>query len=404
VEASEVKSGNLRAVVVGYAVLLASSYFTLAQELKSPTQETQRKATEVLVSESREILHGLNEHGISFQGLFVYDWSKEFDYDDDPASGFGRYSFDLSMPVDGKKAFGLEGSAGFVRLKHHLRNFGETDEGAAQVYSNIDAQSRTTLYEIWFEQRLVANKLRLKGGKIDANTEFATVQIAGDFLNSSMGYSPTIMSFPTYPEPKLGINAFLHPTANYGLGLGWFQTAGTGTLFVIEPGVNWNVGQGEHPGRASVGYWRLNGQVDRFDGGYEAGTQGFYAVVEQSGWQHPWVGAHGERKLSTFLQFGEGPGELSAITRHVGGGGVLQAPFGKRWQDSIGIAASWVQFSSSPGAGFELGGELALESYYKANFTRHVAFVQDFQFLRHPGGMRANPDCPVITPRLVISF
>jgi len=30
--------------------------------------------------------------------------------------------------------------------------------------------------------------------------------------------------------------------------------------------------------------------------------------------------------------------------------------------------------------------------------------VQDFQFLHHPGGLRANRDCPVITPRLVVSF
>lgn len=49
-------------------------------------------------------------------------------------------------------------------------------------------------------------------------------------------------------------------------------------------------------------------------------------------------------------------------------------------------------------------GELALESYYKVAFNKHVALVQDFQFLHHPGGVRTNRDCPVITPRLVISF
>jgi carbohydrate-selective porin OprB len=45
-----------------------------------------------------------------------------------------------------------------------------------------------------------------------------------------------------------------------------------------------------------------------------------------------------------------------------------------------------------------------LESYYKVTFNKHIALVQDFQFLRHPGGLRGYGDCPVITPRLVISF
>jgi len=400
-----VNLGSLRVAVLSQAVLLAASYLTFAQEASSSPQGTSNKnATASLVSESREILHGLNEHGISFQGQVVYDWSVEFDHDRDPASGFGRYSFDLSMPVDGRKAFGLEGSAGFVRLKQHMRQFGETYEDAAQLYSNIDAGSRTTLYEIWFEQRLLSNKLRLKAGKIDANSEFAVVQNAADFLNSSMGYSPTIMAFPTYPEPKLGLNVFVHPTTNNGLGVGVFQTAGSGTLAIIEPAHNWNVGRAEHPGRVSVGYWRLNGPVARFDGGQGSGTQGFYSVVEQSGWRHPWMGEHGERKLSTFFQFGHAQGEVSPFTHHVGGGAVLEAPLTERSHDAIGMAATWVRFSSHPSAGFDLRGELALESYYKATINKHIALVQDFQFFHHPGGLSANRDCPVITPRLVISF
>jgi hypothetical protein len=68
----------------------------------------------------------MNDHGLSFQGVLVYDWSKTLADNQDSSGGFGRYSFDLSMPVDGKKLFGLNGSAGLVRLKHHLNNFGET--------------------------------------------------------------------------------------------------------------------------------------------------------------------------------------------------------------------------------------------------------------------------------------
>jgi len=392
-------------LTLGQTVLLAFSHLTFAQDSESSLKgSSDKNGIAMVVSEPRKLLGRLNEHGISFQGLLVYDWSKEFDHEQDPATGFGRYSFDLSMPLDAKKAFGLEGGAGLVRLKQHIRQFGETNEAAEQVYSNIDASSRTTLYEIWYEQRLFSNKLRLKGGKIDANTEFAVVQNAGDFLNSSMGYSPTIMAFPTYPEPKGAINAFLRPTTNNALSVGVFRTAGMGILTMIEPGRNWNIGQGEHPGRASFGYWRENGRMEHFPGGMASGTQGFYSVVEQSGWRHPGMGKQGERKLATFFQYGYAEGQVSSFTHHIGGGAILQAPFTQRSKDSLGIAATHLRFSTEPAAGFDFPSESILEGYYRAPVNKYLALTQDFQFLHHPGGNREERDGPVVTTRLVFSF
>jgi len=352
----------------------------------------------------RQLLHDLNEHGIVPQGVVIYDWSKTLRADQDSGNGFGRYSFDLLVPVDGKKLFGLNGSAAMVRLKHHINVFGETYDGAAQLYSNIDASSRTTLYEIWFEQRLMSDRLRIKAGKIDANTEFAAVQNAGDFLNSSMGYSPTIVTFPTYPEPKPGVAAFMRVRGGYSLGLGVFDAAGSNALSIIEPGRSWNLGKSEHPGRASFGYWRLDGKMTRFDDCVISGAQGFYSVVEQSVLRQPFTQDHGERRASTFLQLGWADGRVSGFTHHVGGGAILEGPLRRRSQDSIGLAATWVRFSSEPKAGFDLQSEFVVESYYKVPFNKHIALVQDFQFLHHPGGLRANRDCPVVTPRLAISF
>ena len=112
----------------------------------------------------------------------------------------------------------------------------------------------------------------------------------------------------------------------------------------------------------------------------------------------------GERRLSTFLQLGSAENQINAITRHAGGGGVLQQPFHGRPQDSIGVAGTWVHFSSAPQAGFSWTGELAAEAYYKATLSSHVAIVQDFQFVHHPGGRKEQGDAAVITPRLLLSF
>jgi porin len=362
---------------------------------------TGQKIAKVATS-GKTLLRDMDRRGISFHETLIFDWSKCMD-SDDAASGFGRYSFDVSAAIDGKKLLGLGGSAALLRLRNHLNNFGENRVGAAQLYSNIDAGERTELYEAWMEQRLLSNKLRLKGGKVDANTEFDTIQTAGDFLNASMGYSPTIVAFPSYPEPKLGLNAFLQPSAHNALGVGFFRTATSGPLSIIEPSRTWTVGRTENQGRVSIGYWHLAGDVDRFDGGKSGGTQGFYSVAEQTLWRASQSDG-AEHRVSAFFQIGSASAEVSPFARHVGGGAVLQGTWGRRAQDSVGLAATRVRFSTQPGAGFETDNEFVIESYYKAFLTRHFSLVPDFQLIHHPGGSLGHPDCPIFTSRFVASF
>jgi carbohydrate-selective porin OprB len=331
--------------------------------VSQPAPTTGTAPVSQVITETRHIVRNLVQHGISFQGLFVEDWSKEWDDSDAPASTFGRYSLDLTVAMDGEKVLGWKGSTGSVRLKQHINEFGDGEVGAAQLYSNIDARSKTMLYELWLEQKLFGEKLRLKGGKIDANTEFAVVEGAGDFLNSSMGYSPTIVAFPTYPEPKPGLGIFVHPATNYAVNLGVFQTAGWGTLSVVEPGRRWSR-RGDLPGRVSVGYWRLDGEIARMDGRRTSTTQGVYSVLEQSLWHRPLPGKDGERTFSSFLQLGKSDGDVSTFGSHVGGGVVLQAPYAGRPHDSLGFAATWVSLSPCPGKSSNPTAELILEGYY----------------------------------------
>jgi len=362
-----------------------------------------RRTISAIISRTGMIQRSSAERGIAVQGQFVQDLTfGRNDIDDNPTA-FSRYSLDVSAALDGKRLFRWAGSDGFVRLKNHQNEFGQSIGTEAQLFSNIDAPSRTTLYEVWFEQRLKADKLRIKLGKIDANTEFAVVQGAGDFLNSSMGYSPTILSFPTYPEPKFGVNVFLHPLKQYALGLGAFRTS-MGTLSIVEPGRSWALGKAELPGRVSAGYWRLDGELNAFDGSRSSVTQGFYSVFEQAVWRQVLSQDGDERRLSTYLQFAHADGRMSPFTDHLGSGAVLQAPFERRSHDSLGFASTWVRFSSQPGSEFDQTAELILEGYYKISLSRQLALVSDFQFFHHPGGLQKNRDGAVVTPRLVVSF
>jgi carbohydrate-selective porin OprB len=260
------------------------------------------------------------------------------------------------------------------------------------------------LYELWLQQELLGGKLRVKLGKVDANSEFAAVENAGGFLNSSMGYSPTILAFPTYPAARPSLNLFWQPRQRYSIAFGLYDTTGPGAMTLLEAGRRWSLGPRELPGRTSFGVWRLSGTVPCFDGTNDSGAKGFYLVTEQALWRPAQPAAGREPSLAAFLQFGWARNEISPLTRHLGSGLVWRSPFASRPRDALGLGATWVRFSSEPSAGFEYNYELTLEAYYQIQLTRFFTLVPDLQFIHLPGGLRCQPDSVVFTPRLAISF
>ena len=397
---------NLRSAIL-VASLLAIADLGVAQEAASPADtETVTRATvsaTQLTSQPPHLLREADQHGLTFHGTFVNDLSNDLtDYQGD--DWFGRYSIDFTATLDGDRLLGWKGTTGFVRLKQHIREFGTGRSNPAQVYSNIDAPSWTGLYELWLEQRLLDNKLRLKIGKVDSNTEFDAVSTAGDFLNSSMGFSPTIVAFPTYPEPRPSVSVFFTPGNHWQISAGVYQAGSGGTLEIAEGARSWAAGNNDLDGRASFGYWHLFGSLERFDGQLIPSTDGYYSVFEQELLRKPRAKEGNDLKLSAFFQFGYGQNEVSPFIHHLGGGAVLQGPFAGRAHDAAGMALTWVGFSRMPEAGFNAHSETAFEGYYKFSLAKPVALVTDFQYFHHPGGTIANADCLMFTPRVVISF
>jgi porin len=366
-----------------------------------PGSEKHVLATQIFEN-SRRAKSWLDERGVLGQLTLVNDWSSSFQSGTDSVHSFNRYSLDLLVGFDAQKALGWKGSSGFLRVKHHLGEHGADYVGDAQGFSNIDSASKTYLYELWLQQTLWKNRVRFKAGKIDANSEFATVKIAADFLNSSMGYSPTILSFPTYPEPRPGITVFLQP-GHYQVGAGLLRTAQQENMWIVEAGREWRLSVNELPGRSSFGTWRISGPVKCFDGDELNTTRGYYLVAEQALWKNARAEKGSEQTLSMFLQYGSANAEISPFTRHLGGGIVLESPFAVRPNDAIGFGITSVRFTDADEAGFERDHEVAAEIYYRVSLTRFLSLVPDFQFIRNPGGARSN-DAFVFTPRVTLSF
>lgn len=238
---------------------------------------------------------------------------------------------------------------------------------------------------------------------MDANARFATVATAADFLNSSMGYSPTIMGFPTYPRPKPGVEVSLKLPASYRIAAGGFQTDG-GEIALAAGEKRWPRGAEDTTGVAQFGYWKLRQPLMTRDGKQVSGTHGYYAVLEQGIWNHEDGNGKSARKLNGFLQLGTGDHRENSFRSHLGCGFVLQSPFSRRPADSIGAAMTWVRLSSDPSPEGSSNGELVSEGYYKLTLKRGVALVADAQYFANPGAGVHSSSFFVMTPRVVFTF
>lgn len=286
-----------------------------------------------------------------------------------------------------------------------------TRYGVVQPISNIDAERRTQLGRIWYEQHFASSGTRVRLGKIDANSQFAYVDGAASFLHSSMGVSPTVFLLPTYPDSAFGLTV-VQPLGRASLSAGVFdgalasgvRTGRHGLRTVFEsPSEAFLIGEAAwawDAGRLAFGAWRSTAEIARFDGASESGTGGLYAVVEQVVWRAKGA-ENGE--CATFLQLGSADGDVSAVDEHLG--------FGLAWSDataggtrSAGLGVSRGGLSDAPGAGFDDAAETAFELYYGFEPVEWLRLKPDLQYVANPGGDAALDDAWILTLRATLAL
>ena len=112
--------------------------------------------------------------GVEFHAILKAEGSSNFH------SGFSgdgtdfRSLVETVMGVDMQKAIGWQGAQVQASFHDYFgSNATERLMGDAQGFSNIDSYPMNRIYELWFQQSLAQSELRIKLGRIDANTEFA---------------------------------------------------------------------------------------------------------------------------------------------------------------------------------------------------------------------------------------
>ncbi len=362
----------------------------------------------------------LDDRGIILEASLTTDWSNNLHGGMNTEGSTFRHLFNANITLDTERLFDWEGGTVFVNFQNHNGPDGSADDvGDAQAFSNIDADGRTEIAELWFEQLLADGVVRVKIGKVEANAEYAYADNAGEFINSSMGFSPTIFVMPTYPDPATSVNVFIYPTDDLYVGAGVFdgslqEGVPTGLrgprtffrdpadLFVIaESGFRW-VHQG-NPGRLAIGGWWHTGTFTRFDGATDEETGGFYLVLDQTLWQADPDNPESTQSVGVFFQYGYADEDVSMIEHHAGAGLAWNGPIDGRDDDVFGLGVSSVWFSDEPGAGFTDDTEIACELFYKAQLLPWLSIKPDLQYITNPGGVGLD-DATVATLRVDVIF
>ena len=116
-----------------------------------------------------------------------------------------------TVQLDTRKAFGLPGGLFNVSaLNIHGQNLSADNLGTLNTASGIEAQDTTRLWELWYQQSFLNNKMDVKVGQQSLDQEFMVSQSAGLFVNTMFGW-PALPSYdmpsggPAYPLADLGV-------------------------------------------------------------------------------------------------------------------------------------------------------------------------------------------------------
>lgn len=385
------------------------------------------------------------EHGVSIDPYLIVDYSKVFMGGLNTRSDSFRERFNLPIQVDTDKLLGWKGGT-FVTVYQlqHGGNASHTLTGDAQNFSfGTDANGRSQLGQIWYQQKF--GDFRLRGGKLDGNSDFDVLDNVQEFLNNSFSTSPTLALMPSFPDTGMGIQLFYEPESGFYSGAGVFDGSGArGTetgeygpskfldradnLFLItENGLRYKLKIDGHtrPGKIAAGGWfdtnpfsQLNGR-ERTDG-----TGGAYLIFDQLLWRLPHQrpipagppGANPTERpeeeeypggIAMSASFGWADPLVNTIDQNALVGLSWTGPLSKRPIDIWGAGATYAHFSDS--SGYRHDYELAIEMFYRLRITQWISLKPDIQYIIHPsgGGPLDESDrhnCLVGTLRLEMTF
>jgi porin len=372
---------------------------------------------------SRGVLFGVNYIGEVF-GTASGGFENRAYYD-------GR--LEVVVSADLERMLGWKGLSFFANgYQIHGESITGESLGALMPVSFIEATPATRLFELWFEQRLLDDKLSIRFGQIAADSEFMLSDGGGAFINGTWGW-PSITAAnlpnggPAYPLATPGVRVAFTPNDQLTLMAAVFNGDPAGTCaqsddpqVCNEHGVSFRVSDpaltmfeggyryslGGLPGTVKLGGWHQEGEVeDLLDTTIVSdSTYGLYAILDQMIYRL----AEG-RGISFFGRVIGAPEDRSFVDIYWEAGFTAAGMLPSRPGDVLGIGFAYTgisddaraaQVAADPNQQVRLDYEALLEVSYIAEIVPGFTIQPDFQYFWNPGGNvpldEADPASPAV--------
>jgi porin len=381
-------------VLLGQQPAVTAEYALLDSELVPRALPLAIKTEPVIVPERRFSREWLAERGLAF--TFSYTAEAFTNVRRDPKQRRGAEylgSVGTTFEFDfGKLGLG-RGQLVVSAQSLHGRSINDSRVGAFQAPSNLDNAAFNKFTEVWYGDSYLDKRIRIKIGQQYADADFNVTENASEFLNSSYGLIPTILS-PTYPTAMLGASVWAEPAKWIAIGAGVYrggelepidETARPmkqGLFTMAEVKLNPHSSNSAFHGAYSVGVWQqAKGAWSTLTGTGAVRNGGVYATLDQ--WFRRANSAGENSGPGLFLQAGWAPADRNEITAYIGGGLAWRGLLPMRSNDSVGLGVTQVKLSAT-------GRETATEVFYRWQVSKRLAVQPDIQFVNRPNGTGRN--------------
>jgi porin len=303
--------------------------------------------------------------------------------------------------LDADKLVGWPGATLYALAQNEHGELINADDriGSAIGVSNLEAAPYTQLTELFLEQSVLDDRLRVRIGKQDANRDFGTPRFGGNFINNNFGMFPNA-PMPSYPTTGLGAIAIVKPAgwlvgklALYegspevgGLGLSSAFHDGAGGTIATSIAIDHHYGARDG-GTTSVGGWLQLDEDDAVgvtDPAAFHDNAGVFVQDDERIYAHP-DDPNDPRGLTVILRYSAARADRSAFPQYWGGSAAWHG-LGPRANDTAGVGAGYFTVAEQVNGTHGRGSEWFLEGFYKLRVTNFASVQPDAQWLRHPGG------------------
>jgi len=398
------------------------------------------------------VRRALSKYGIAIGGLYYAEAFHNWGGIEDGGAYDGV--LELYTNVDMQKLGLWKGLCFFANgYQIHGRSITLEYVGGLAPVSSLEAVPATRLFELWFEQYLLNEKVSVRFGQLAADAEFFVSEGGGYFLNGTWGWASKAAENnpgggPAYPLATPGVRVAVAPTEKTNLMLGIYNgdsapecnKAGGNPqrcndhgldfelddppLLMAEGAYSYDLAGGTLPGVIKIGSWYHFGTFEhqRLDvGGGLIGITGnaakplernwaLYAVVDQLLWRVP--GREEPQGVGIFARAAGAPSDRNLIDFYFDGGLTFTGMIPGRPNDALAVGFAYTGISDEVSAFDVDSGEPVARNYeslieiaYTFEIMQGWDLQPDFQYFWNPGGNVAGiADALVLGARSTIRF